>query len=119
MSDNGDLNRLLSACQRDPTDVLVGRNLRRARLDNQMSIPELAGRVSIEEGELCAFELGFRRPSPELLFALAAALSQRVPALFREGRPANTAFSGPSFNGSIDHTNDPEDRPSDDQVKLD
>ena len=102
MSDGNDFLRLASTCQRNETDVLVGRNLRRARIEMRITIADLARLVDLDERLLCSLELGFRRPSPVELDALSRSLGKRITYFFKASDQTNVLFSDPGLNGTLD-----------------
>jgi len=69
---------------------LVGRNLRRLRLDRGVSQEQLAHDADIAPSYLSQIETGKRSPTVTLLQALATALRMPIVEFFADGKPSAT-----------------------------
>lgn len=84
------------AGSRSPNDIdrLVGRNLRKLRLEAGLSLQELAGRIGLSHQQLQKYETGSNRLSVGLLPGFAEALGVDVPVFFEDAD--NPSPSGPA-----------------------
>lgn len=63
---------------------VVGWNLRRIRVDQHLSIEELAGRAEVDASFVARIERGTANPSIDVIERLAKALKVRLTALVEE-----------------------------------
>lgn len=78
---------------RSPNDIdrLVGRNLRRLRLDAGLSLQELAARIGLSHQQLQKYETGSNRLSVGLLPGFAEALGVDVATFFEDADAPSSA----------------------------
>lgn len=69
-------------------DLIVGQNLRKLRIDNNVTLSELAAAIGVSHQQLQKYETGANRISAGNLFQIAEQFSVPVDALFEglEGR---------------------------------
>ena len=64
--------------------ALVGRRIRELRKDRGLTQAELAGRISIQQSDLCRMESGEYKVSLETLFKILKVFEMRVAEFFHE-----------------------------------
>ena len=68
-------------------DGLQGDTIRKARIENEMTQEQLAEEINISPTHMKHIESEHRKPSVEVLFALADTLNFSIDALFMEAQP--------------------------------
>ena len=69
--------------------ALIGQRIRNLRKDRGLTQAELAGRIGIQQSDLCRMESGEYKVSLETLFKILKVFEMRVAEFFHEAAPEN------------------------------